>query len=95
MPRCAATAATWRVWFDWMPPIDTSVSQPCASASGNQVFELARLVAAEGQAAVAVLALGVQLDLAAQVRAQALQGLDRRRAEGQRMAGEALEVHGS
>jgi hypothetical protein len=61
---------------------------------GNQVFELARLVAAEGQAAVAVLALGVQVDLAAEVRAQALQGLNRRRAEGQGMAGKALQIHG-
>src|SRR5205823_11977917 len=32
-PRRAATAATWRVWFDWTPPIETSVSQPCARAS--------------------------------------------------------------
>src|SRR5262249_37955754 len=32
-PSLAATAATWRVWFDWTPPIETSVSQPCASAS--------------------------------------------------------------
>ena len=26
MPIFAATAATWRVWFDCTPPIDTSVS---------------------------------------------------------------------
>jgi len=40
MPRCAATAATWRVWFDWTPPIDTSVSAPCASASGIRYSSL-------------------------------------------------------
>jgi hypothetical protein len=61
---------------------------------GNQVLQLAGLVAAEGEGAVAVLALGIQLHLAAQVRAQALQRLDRRRAEGEGMAGVALQVHG-
>jgi hypothetical protein len=40
MPRCAATAATCRVWFDWMPPMVTSVSQPCASASGIRYSSL-------------------------------------------------------
>ena len=38
---------------------------------GNQVLHLARLVAAKGQAAVAVLTLGVQVHLAAQVGRQA------------------------
>ena len=36
MPSFAATAATCRVWFDWTPPIVTSVSQPSASASGTR-----------------------------------------------------------
>ncbi|MNT23872.1 hypothetical protein D3C72_1593130 [compost metagenome] len=36
----------------------------------NDVFELARLVAAKGKAAVAVLALGIELDLATQAFAQ-------------------------
>src|SRR3954468_19650558 len=36
MPVRAAAAATWRVWFDCTPPIDTSVSQPCASASATR-----------------------------------------------------------
>ncbi len=40
MPRCAATAATWRVWFDCTPPIDTSVSAPCAIASGIRYSSL-------------------------------------------------------
>ena len=62
---------------------------------GNQVLELAGLVAAERQAAIAVLALGVELDLAAKMRAQSLQGLDWRRPEGERMAREALQIHGS
>ena len=39
-PRCAATAATCRVWLDWKPPIDTSVSAPCASASGTRYSSL-------------------------------------------------------
>ena len=39
-PATAAAAATWRVWFDWTPPIDTSVSQPCASASATRYSSL-------------------------------------------------------
>jgi hypothetical protein len=62
---------------------------------GNQVFKLACLVATEGQAAVAVFALGVQLDLAAQVFAEALQGGDGRWTEGQRIALETIQVHDS
>src|SRR6266853_4368908 len=61
---------------------------------GDQVLELAGLVAAESQAAVAIFTLGVEIDLAAQMRAQALQGLDWCGAESQRMTGEALQVHG-
>ncbi|KAJ3472248.1 hypothetical protein NLI96_g13385 [Meripilus lineatus] len=60
---------------------------------GDEVFELARLVAAERKAAVAVLALRIQLDLAAEVRAQALERLDRRRAERERITGETLQIH--
>jgi hypothetical protein len=59
----------------------------------NQVLQLARLVAAEGEAAVAVLPLGVDIHLAAQLRGQARQRLDGRRPEGERMAGKALQVH--
>ena len=58
---------------------------------GNDVFELAQLVAAEREAGIAVLALGVELDLVAQMRAQALQPLDRRRAEGERIAFEFFQ----
>ena len=35
MPTLAAAAATWRVWFDWMPPMVTRVSAPEAMASGT------------------------------------------------------------
>src|SRR4029453_4403051 len=35
-PVRAAAAATCRVWFDCTPPIETSVSQPCASASATR-----------------------------------------------------------
>ena len=39
--RCdLATAATCRVWFDWTPPIETSVSQPLASASATRYSSL-------------------------------------------------------
>src|SRR4029077_3322276 len=50
---------------------------------GDQVLELAGLVATESQAAVAILTLGVEIDLAAQMRAQTLQGLDWCGAESQ------------
>ena len=36
IPRWQATPVTCRVWFDWMPPIDTSVSQPWARASATR-----------------------------------------------------------
>jgi hypothetical protein len=36
MPTRAAVAATWRVWFDWTPPMDTRVSHPWASASATR-----------------------------------------------------------
>src|SRR6266508_3519578 len=39
-PATAADAATWRVWFDWTPPIETSVSHPCASASATTYSSL-------------------------------------------------------
>lgn len=39
-PSFAATAATCRVWFDWTPPIDTSVSAPEASTSGTMYSSL-------------------------------------------------------
>jgi len=62
---------------------------------GDEVLELARLVAAKGEAAVAVLALGVQLDPTAELRAQARQRVDGRGSEGERMAGKVLEIHGA
>ena len=39
-PSFAATAATWRVWLDWTPPMETSVSAPSASASGTMYSSL-------------------------------------------------------
>ena len=47
---------------------------------GDDVFELAQLVAAEGETRIAVLALGVDLDLAAEMLRQPLQLLDMGRA---------------
>src|SRR5215212_1670622 len=55
---------------------------------GHDVFELPDLIAAEGQAGIAVVALGKDVDHTAEMRGEALQVLDRRRAEGQRIAGE-------
>ncbi len=40
MPVRAAAAATWRVWLDWTPPIETSVSQPLESASATRYSSL-------------------------------------------------------
>jgi hypothetical protein len=39
-PSLAATAATCRVWLDWMPPIDTRVSAPLVRASGTRYSSL-------------------------------------------------------
>src|SRR5277367_2020228 len=57
----------------------------------NDVLELAQLVAAVGQARVAVLAFGVELDAAAEMRGQALELLDVSRSERQRIALEFLQ----
>src|ERR687896_496455 len=35
-----STPATWRVWLLWTPPIETSVSQPFASASATRYSSL-------------------------------------------------------
>ena len=39
-PSLAATAATWRVWLDWTPPIETRCVAPWASASGTRYSSL-------------------------------------------------------
>src|SRR5262249_17112468 len=44
IPRRAATAATWRVWLDWTPPIDTRVSHFCAMASATRYSSLRTLL---------------------------------------------------
>ena len=66
---------------------------PLRQRLGHQVFELPHLVAAEGEAGIHVLALGVDLDLAAEMGREPRQGLDRRRAEGELVTGELGEVH--
>jgi hypothetical protein len=70
--------------------METSVSR---QGIRQQVLQLADLVAAERQAAVAVLALGPDGG-AAEVRGQAVQALDGRRAEQERLTGEVGEGHG-
>ena len=57
---------------------------------GNDVFELPQFVAAEGEARIAVLPLGVDLDRAAEMPGQAFQSFDRRRTEGQRVSLESV-----
>ena len=58
---------------------------------GGEVLELAHLVAAVGEAGVAVLPLGPDLDLAAEVLGEAIEAVDRGGAEGERDAGEVGE----
>ena len=43
-PRCAATAATWRVWLDCTPPMLTRVSAPWARTSGTMYSSLRTLL---------------------------------------------------
>ncbi len=57
----------------------------------NNVFELPELVAAEGQPRIAVLALGVELDLAPEMRGEAREPFDMRRAEGEGIASKFRE----
>ena len=57
----------------------------------HDIFELAELVAAQREPGIAVVALGVNLDLAAERRRQARQVLDRCRPEGERIAFEFVE----
>jgi hypothetical protein len=77
------------VWFDWTPPIETSVSQPCV---GDEVLELARLVPAVREPAVAILALRPDLDQPPEVVAQPLEGMHRRRAEEELDSIEVVEA---
>ena len=92
IPILAATAATMRVWLDCTPPIETSVSAFERDGVGHDIFQLAQLVAAERQAGIAVVALGVDLHLAAERRGHARQVLDRRGAEGQLVALELVQA---
>ena len=61
---------------------------------GDDVLELADLVAAEREAAVDVLTLGPDLG-AAEVGAQPAQVLQRARPEGERVARDVVETHGA
>src|SRR5205807_1160020 len=58
---------------------------------GNDVFELAQLVAAEREPGIAILALGVELDLAAEMGAEPLQLLDMGRSESEWIAFEFFQ----
>ena len=59
----------------------------------DQVLQLPRLVAAVREARVAVLALRPDLDLAAEVLAQPLEPMHRRRTEEQRHASDVVQTH--
>src|SRR5439155_12217368 len=61
---------------------------------GDQVLELARLVAAKSKSRVAVVALGPQRGTP-ELRAQPFEAVDRRRPEKQRLTGIIVERHGS
>ena len=91
-PRWQATPVTARVWLDWMPPIDTSVSQPWASASATRYSSLRTLLPPKAMPGVAVLPLRPDLDAATQRRAEARQRVDRRRAEQQRDASKSSRL---
>ena len=79
MPSFAATAATWRVWFDCTPPMVTRVSAVRGDGVGDDVLELADLVAPEREPRVAVVALGPDLDVAAERLGEPAELLDGRR----------------
>ncbi|MCY1239555.1 hypothetical protein D9M72_523530 [compost metagenome] len=57
----------------------------------NDVFEFPEFVAAHGETGIAVFALGIDLDFSAKCCRQPRQMLDRRRAEGERVAFELFE----
>ena len=93
-PTLAATAATWRVWLDCTPPMDTRVSQPVASASAMRYSSLRVLLPPKAMPGVAVLPFGPQ-PRAAQVFGEAGQRVDGGGAEQQRISVEILHGHGS
>jgi hypothetical protein len=58
---------------------------------GDDIFELAQLVAAERKAGIAVLALGIDLGLAAEMAAEPRQLFNMRRPKGKRIACEFFQ----
>jgi hypothetical protein len=73
--------------------METSVSQPVASACAARYSSLRTLLPPYCEPRVAVLALRPDLDLAAEVLAQSVEAVDRRRPEQQRHAIEGLDAH--
>jgi len=59
----------------------------------NDIFQLAQLVAAHGEAGIAVVALGIDLDFAAACFRQTGQMFDRRRTESEGVTVEFFKVH--
>jgi len=80
-----------RVWFGLYAADGDQGVRPRLQGIGDDVFELAQLVAAIGEAGIAILALGIDLDPAPEMGREPLQWLDRRGAEGQGIALEFLQ----
>jgi len=81
-------AATTQLWLH-CTSIETSVS--ALDGVGDDVFELAPLIAAEGERRVAVFPLGVDLDLGAAMLRQPRQPFDMRRPAGGRIVFEFFQ----
>src|SRR5205085_10956097 len=90
-PRWAATAATWRVWFDCTPRSRRACRSP-ARARRRRGTRACGSFAAVGQTGVAVVPLRPDLDPAAEVLAQPPQRLHRGRPEQQPDANEVARL---
>ena len=93
MPSTAATAATCRVWLDWMLPIETSVSQPCATASAASHSSLRTLL--PPNARPEAMSSRLAQTSTPELRGQAWQRVDRRGPEGEQTTRKlAVEIEG-
>ena len=84
---------TWRVWFDWTPPIDTSVSQPWASASATRYSSLRTLLPPKAMPELQSSRLAQISTSPPSAALEPRQRVDRRRPEQQRDAREVVERH--
>src|SRR5690349_7404928 len=91
-PARAATPATWRGWLDCTPPMDTSVSQRLASASATRYSSLRVLLPPYAMPEWQSSRLA-QIAAPPRWAERRSSGVDRRRPEQQRVAGERREGH--